>query len=76
MGPSLTVEGVRELADALVTPELVVVPVRHHSPACAWHVRQVMAEHRPSVVLVEGPRSFTPLVPLLTHPQARMPLAV
>lgn len=28
------------------------------------------------MVLVEGPRSFTPLVPLLVHPEARMPLAV
>ena len=28
------------------------------------------------MVLVEGPRSFTPLVPLLTHAEARMPLAI
>ena len=28
------------------------------------------------MVLVEGPRSFTPHIPLLTHPQAQMPLAV
>jgi hypothetical protein len=27
-------------------------------------------------VLVEGPRSFTPLIPLLVHAEARMPLAV
>ena len=72
----LTTAGVRELASSLTSDELVVVPVRHHSPACAWHVRQAFEEHRPSVVLVEGPRGFTPHIPLLTHPQAHMPLSV
>jgi hypothetical protein len=67
---------VRELAGRLVTDELVVLPVRHHSPACALHVRDVIAQRRPSVVLVEGPRSFTPLIPLLTDPAAVMPLAI
>jgi hypothetical protein len=68
--------GVRELARSLVTPELVILPVRHHSPACAWAVREVFEQLAPSVVLVEGPRSFTPLVPLLADPDAQMPVAV
>ncbi|MCK6212187.1 hypothetical protein KZX45_16720 [Georgenia sp. EYE_87] len=72
----LSTAGVRDLAASLVSDELVVVPVRHHSPACAWQVRRAVEEHRPSVVLVEGPRSLTPLIPLLTHPEARMPLSV
>jgi hypothetical protein len=72
----LTSVGVRGLAAALVTEELVVLPVRHHSPACALVVRRVMEERRPSVVLVEGPRAFDELVPLLTHAEAKMPLAV
>lgn len=72
----ISIEGVRALAGRLVTDELVVLPVRHHSPACALHVRQFIEARRPSVVLVEGPRSFTPLVPLLTDPAAVMPLAV
>ncbi|GAA0929644.1 DUF5682 family protein [Kribbella koreensis] len=72
----LTSAGARGLAGALVTDDLVVLPVRHHSPACALVVRRVLAEQRPSVVLVEGPRAFDELVPLLTHADARMPLAV
>jgi hypothetical protein len=75
-GVELTTAGVRALAARLVTDELVVVPVRHHSPACALHVRRLVAEHRPSVVLVEGPPAFDELVPLLTHDEAVMPLAV
>lgn len=71
-----TLDAVRTLGAQLVTDELIVFPVRHHSPACAWHLSRLFGERAPSVVLVEGPRSFTPLVPLLVHPEARMPLAV
>jgi hypothetical protein len=69
-------EAVRALGAQLITPELIVLPVRHHSPACAWQVHRAFALHKPSVVLVEGPRSFNPLIPLLTHAEARAPLAV
>ena len=72
----LTTDGVHELAASLVDDDLVVLPVRHHSPACAWHVGEQIRLRRPSVVLVEGPRSFDALVPLLVHPEAQMPLAV
>lgn len=72
----VTSADVRELAGRLLTDELVVLPVRHHSPACALHVRRAIADLRPSAVLVEGPRSFDPLIPLLAHPEATMPLSV
>lgn len=66
----------RGLAQQLITSELIVYPVRHHSPACAWYLRNLIAECGPCAVLVEGPRSFTPLIPLLVHPDAKMPLAI
>ncbi len=72
---------VRATAAALRTPELIVFPVRHHSPACAWQLRALFAEldaagRAPSAVLIEGPRSFTELLPLLARDDARMPLAI
>ena len=66
----------RMLADRLIGPELIVYPVRHHSPACAWYLRALIAECAPSVVLVEGPRSFDALIPLLAHADAKMPVAI
>jgi hypothetical protein len=55
---------------------VIYFPVRHHSPACAWHVSRLIGAARPDVVLVEGPRDATPLIPLLTHPRTRMPVAI
>ncbi|WP_139977951.1 DUF5682 family protein [Nocardioides litoris] len=75
-GPLPTGDDVRRLAARLVGDELVVVPVRHHSPACARAVATAFERWRPSTVLVEGPRSLDPLVPLLCHAEAAYPLAV
>ena len=71
-----TAQSLRELGAGLVGDDLIVFPVRHHSPGCAWHLRRIIEQRSPSVVLVEGPRGFTPLIPLLTHADARMPLAL
>jgi len=71
-----TIDSLRSFGARLVTRELIIFPVRHHSPACAWHLRALIESSKPSVILVEGPRSFTPMVPLLTHTDAHMPLAI
>ena len=68
--PVLEVEAVRDLADRLVTPELVVLPIRHHSPASARAVQMAFQSTMPSEVLVEGPRSASHLLAHLTHRDA------
>ena len=55
---------------------VVYVPVRHHSPACAWHVDRLIRDIRPDALLIEGPRDASHLIPLLTHPKTRMPVAI
>ena len=55
---------------------VVYFPVRHHSPACAWHVQKLVRELRPQAVLIEGPRDATPLIPLLVHPDTKTPIAI
>ncbi|MBL8471811.1 MAG: hypothetical protein KF778_17555 [Rhodocyclaceae bacterium] len=66
----------RALAAGLVGPELILFPVRHHSPACAWQLRRLLETRPVSAVLVEGPASFDALIPHLVHAQAVMPLAI
>jgi len=69
-------ERLAALALAARTDELVVVPVRHHSPACALQLQRRLRTLRPSAVLIEGPRSFDALLPLLGHAEAEAPFAV
>ena len=51
-------------------------PVRHHSPACAWHLEQIIERYAPDCILVEGPENANELIPILTHPDTRMPVAL
>jgi hypothetical protein len=75
MAGAIDAAALRALSARLVTPERVLFPVRHHSPACALHLRRLIAELNPCAVLVEGPRSFDPLISQLVRPEARMPVA-
>ena len=54
---------------------VVYLPVRHHSPACAFHVQNVIRSLQPVAVLIEGPRDATPLISLFSHPEIRPPVA-
>lgn len=58
------------------TRDLYVVPVRHHSPACAAALQRLIADVQPTAVLVEGPYDFDPLVPLVTDLRTMPPVAI
>lgn len=64
------------LISRLVTPEIIYFPIRHHSPACAWHLEHLIRSRKPRAILVEGPESFTSLIPLILHEKTRAPVAV
>ena len=60
----------------LLEPPIIHIPIRHHSPACSRAVAEIIATHRPALVLVEGPPTFDDVIDFLVDPSARMPLAV
>ena len=63
-------------AAQLFSPEVLYLPIRHHSPACAWHIRQLIRSHKPWAVLIEGPHSFNALIPLLLERKTKPPIAI
>ena len=65
-----------EFLSALGESAVRFFPVRHHSPACAWHVRELIRRERPRAVLIEGPEDITPLIPFILNPETRAPFAV
>lgn len=56
--------------------EIMLLPVRHHSPACSLHVKKVMEEYAPAVVLIEGPEDANELIPVMTDPDTEAPFAI
>ena len=53
-----------------------LVPIRHHSPACALALSALLEEVRPAVVLIEGPAEYTALLPALQDPGTVPPVAL
>lgn len=51
-------------------------PVRHHSPACAWHLERIIQRYDPACILVEGPENANALIPILTDPDTKAPVAL
>ena len=56
--------------------EIILLPVRHHSPACAFHTVRTIEALRPSVILVEGPANANVLVPMMVHEETKAPFAI
>ena len=62
--------------DQLHTSSCIYFPIRHHSPACAWHLARLIHETRPTAILVEGPASFTPLISTILDKDTKPPSAI
>ena len=55
---------------------IIYFPVRHHSPVCAWHLKHAINQYEPDCILIEGPDNANELLPVLTHPDTKPPLAI
>lgn len=55
---------------------LFVAPIRHHSPACAWAVRDLIRSVKPKEVLIEAPIDFEPHIDLLLDSETTPPIAI
>ncbi|MFT4975197.1 MAG: hypothetical protein ACI8S6_001084 [Myxococcota bacterium] len=55
--------------------EVILAGVRHHSPACARAIRDLLRARRPTTILIEGPDDVTDLAPL-QDPALKAPVAL
>ncbi len=67
---------VADLLPKLRAGRVTYFPIRHHSPACAAHLRRWIESHRPAAVLVEGPASFSNKIDLLVDERCQCPVAL
>lgn len=56
--------------------EIIFLPVRHHSPACSGHVRNMIEKLHPDIVLVEGPENANEHLKVVVHPDTKAPFAI
>lgn len=51
-------------------------PVRHHSPACSFHLKKVIAGYQPDCILIEGPENANALIADMTDAQTQAPFCI
>lgn len=56
--------------------ELLLFPVRHHSPVCSYQLIGAIDEFSPTVILIEGPENANSLIPVLTDENTTLPAAL
>lgn len=56
--------------------EIILLPIRHHSPACSFHLKKMIERIMPSVILVEGPDNANQLIDVMVHDDTRAPFAI
>lgn len=67
-----------DVRERLFQPDtgLYIAPIRHHSPACAWAVRAMIEDIKPTRVLIEAPHDLAHLIPHLLDPDTVPPVAI
>ncbi|HEX8564635.1 MAG TPA: DUF5682 family protein [Pyrinomonadaceae bacterium] len=61
---------------ALAESGVTFFPVRHHSPACSWHLREIIRREKFDAILIEGAEDITNLIPFILDENTRAPFAV
>ena len=74
--PTPAGSGGRPSAGSGAPDRLQLLGVRHHGPGSARAVRAALEQHRPDVVLIEGPPEADALVALAADPGLRPPVAL
>ncbi|MWP61641.1 DUF5682 family protein [Gilliamella sp. Pas-s25] len=62
--------------DALQQEQIYFAPVRHHSPACSYALRQLITQIKPTHVLIEAPASFSAILEELLNNKTQPPIAI
>lgn len=55
---------------------LVLFPVRHHSPACSFHLKKVIDAYNPDIILIEGPSDTNHVLEFIEHEESEAPLCI
>ncbi|WP_046214475.1 DUF5682 family protein [Paenibacillus wulumuqiensis] len=56
--------------------QVVYFPIRHHSPACSYHLLQLIKDYQPQIILIEGPVNGNPLIPVLADERTEAPVSL
>lgn len=54
----------------------LLLPIRHHSPACSYHLKKVINSFNPDCILIEGPIDSNNLMEFMTDEETKAPFCI
>lgn len=59
-----------------VNKNIVFFPIRHHSPACSFHLENLLENYKPDIILIEGPSDTNNLIKHIGSDENAAPICV
>lgn len=56
--------------------EIILIPIRHHSPACSYHLINMIDKEKPDIILIEGPENAGSLMDIIADDTTIPPFAI
>lgn len=56
--------------------KIIFFPVRHHSPACSFHLKKVIDSYKPEIILIEGPADANKVIEYIAHEETKAPVCI
>ncbi|MBV7273897.1 hypothetical protein JMF89_06920 [Clostridiaceae bacterium UIB06] len=56
--------------------DIIYFPLRHHSPACSFHLKKVIENYNPDIILIEGPSDANAVTPYIGHAETTAPVCI
>lgn len=72
----LDAEAIKRRVDDVLGQALYWFPVRHHSPAVALYLEQIIRSRKPKYIFLEGPWEANHLIPYVVDAKTKPPVAI
>ena len=59
-----------------IKDNVIFFPIRHHSPACSYHLKNIFESFKPDAVLIEGPNDCNDLMKYMIEEDTKAPFCI
>ncbi|EKV57995.1 hypothetical protein A966_02661 [Brachyspira hampsonii 30446] len=65
-----------ECFEESIKDNVIFFPIRHHSPACSYHLKKIFESFKPDAVLIEGPNDCNDLMKYMIEEDTKAPFCI
>lgn len=65
-----------ECFEESIKNNVIFFPIRHHSPACSYHLKKIFESFKPDAVLIEGPSDCNDLMKYMIEEDTKAPFCI